>query len=69
MVMGNPLNEKILSFPSKIVINNSIMYVLDKRDIKYLSLNDKNNGLILSSQNIVAIESGARKDIYVLERI
>jgi len=68
LVMGNPLNEKILSFPSKIVINNSIIYVLDKYDIKYLSLNDKNNGLILSFQNIVAIESGARKDIYVLER-
>lgn len=68
VIFGNPLNEKLLSSPSQIKYNNGIMYVLDDKCIKYLSLNDKNNGIIHTSPNIVAIEVESRKGIYVLEK-
>ena len=65
---GNPTNEQILSFPSQIVHNNGIMYVLDKTHIKYLALKDLiDTGTIYTSPNIVAIEGNIKKDIYVLE--
>lgn len=68
IVVGHPLNDKILFSPSQIVYGNGIIYVLDKGNIKYLSLKDQNNGLIYSSPNIVAIEIN-KKDLYVLERV
>lgn len=64
---GNPLNNKILNFPSQIRFINSIMYVIDCNEIKYFSLNDKNNGIIYTSPNIVGIENN-KKELLVLER-
>jgi hypothetical protein len=61
------MNENILSVPTQLKYNNGIVYILDGQDVKYLSLNDKNNGILYTSPNIVAIEAG-KKGIYVLEK-
>jgi hypothetical protein len=67
MALGNPMNENILSVPTQLKYNNGIVYILDGQDVKYLSLNDKNNGILYTSPNIVAIEA-SKKGIYVLEK-
>jgi len=64
---GHPLSEQNLSFPSQIKSINGIMYVLDGQHVKYISLNDKNIGIIYTSPNIVGIEVGSRKEVYILE--
>ena len=65
---GHPMNSRILSSPTQIKIMNDIMYILDSSSIKYFTIKDKSNGIIYSSPNIVSIDVGIKKNLYILEK-
>jgi hypothetical protein len=69
-ILGDPLNN-ILSHPTQIKNIGNILLFIDDEGIKYVSLVDKNNGLLYKSNNIISIDiiNESKKELYLLEKV
>jgi hypothetical protein len=67
MVLGSPLNDNILDSPSQVKCHSNVLYVVDKNKVKYIALSDKSFGTLYTASQIVAIENGPKRDLYILE--
>lgn len=67
ILLGHPLQYNFN--PSNIKYASNLFYFMDNHCVKYLSVNDKKDGIIYESPNIVSIDVNNKRDLFVLEKI
>jgi len=68
--IGCPKISDSIDSPSKIVVENDLIYFLDNNEIRYCNLDASNVGTIYKTENkVVSLDVGQDKFLYILEEV